>query len=161
MAIGGKVGKTKYTKDNLEPIVQSSISYAQVLHYLNLSTSGGNQAHLKSVINKLGIEISHFKGQGWEKGKPSHNRSKPEDYLKEYDKDVSVSTHQIKNWLFRDKIKEKICEECGLTEWQGKPIPLELHHIDGNRHNNKYENIKILCSNCHAQTENYCSKNKL
>ena len=52
------------------------------------------------------------------------------------------------------------CEECKNTLWNGNLIPLNAHHIDGDTYNNKPENIKILCPNCHAQTPNYCSKNR-
>jgi len=55
--------------------------------------------------------------------------------------------------------KEYKCEECGVVEWNGKPISLQLHHIDGNRKNNSLENLQILCPNCHTQTDNYGSKN--
>ena len=49
--------------------------------------------------------------------------------------------------------------ECGLTQWNGKPIPLELHHINGDSTDNRIENIRILCPNCHAQTPTYRGKN--
>lgn len=52
------------------------------------------------------------------------------------------------------------CEECKNTEWNEKPIPLNAHHINGNTCDNRPENVKILCPNCHAQTPNYCSKNR-
>ena len=45
---------------------------------------------------------------------------------------------------------------CGITEWNNKPIVLQLHHIDGNHNNNNLENLQLLCPNCHSQTENYC-----
>lgn len=51
------------------------------------------------------------------------------------------------------------CEECGLTEWCRKPIPLESHHIDGDVTNNKNENLKLLCKNCHGLTDNYGVRN--
>ena len=51
------------------------------------------------------------------------------------------------------------CEECGLSEWLGNPIPLTIHHINGDKHNNTRENMKLLCENCHALTKNYCGRN--
>lgn len=52
------------------------------------------------------------------------------------------------------------CEICGLSEWMGKPIPIELHHIDGDSDNNKEDNLQLLCSNCHGQTDNHKRRNK-
>ena len=57
--------------------------------------------------------------------------------------------------LIEDGVKDGKCEICGLSEWMGKPIPLELHHKDFNHHNNALSNLQILCSNCHMQTHNY------
>lgn len=55
---------------------------------------------------------------------------------------------------------ESYCYECKLTEWCGKNIPLELDHIDGSHNNNSLDNLRLLCPNCHAQTETYRGKNK-
>lgn len=52
------------------------------------------------------------------------------------------------------------CENCGLTEWQKQPIVLEVHHEDGDRTNNDFSNLKLLCCNCHALTNNWRNKNK-
>lgn len=56
--------------------------------------------------------------------------------------------------------KKLKCEICNIENWQGKPLRLQIHHIDGNRSNNNLENLQILCPNCHSQTDNFCSKNR-
>lgn len=68
-------------------------------------------------------------------------------------------TYKLKARLLNNHIKEYKCECCGLTMWNNKPIPLELHHIDGNRSNHILSNLMILCPNCHAQTDSYKAKN--
>ena len=57
--------------------------------------------------------------------------------------------------LLKEGYKEHRCECCGNTEWMGQPIPLEVHHKDGNRNNNTIENFMLLCPNCHAFTPSY------
>lgn len=52
------------------------------------------------------------------------------------------------------------CEQCGLTTWLDRPIPLQLHHVDGNWQNGDFTNLNLLCPNCHALTENFGSKNR-
>ena len=65
--------------------------------------------------------------------------------------------HMVNGW--RKAVRRGKCECCGLTEWLGEPINLEIHHIDGNHNNNELENIQLLCPNCHSYTDNYCGKN--
>jgi len=69
-----------------------------------------------------------------------------------------MQTNQRKKKLIRQGVFEHQCQMCLLKEWLGEPIPLELHHIDGNKHNNELENLQILCPNCHAFTPNYRGK---
>lgn len=75
---------------------------------------------------------------------------------------VEDSSYQSKlmKRLLEAGLKEYKCEICGNTgEWHGKPLTLQVHHINGNHRDNRIENLQILCPNCHSQTENYCSKN--
>ena len=71
-----------------------------------------------------------------------------------------ITSHKLKLKLWRDGYKEKKCEVCGIEEWNGLPAPLELDHIDGNHWDNTFENLRILCPNCHAQTPTNSGKNK-
>ena len=68
-------------------------------------------------------------------------------------------SHKLKKRLLKENVKPHKCENCGLTEWLGNPVPLELHHKDGERYNNAIDNLLLLCPNCHALTDNYRAKN--
>lgn len=70
-----------------------------------------------------------------------------------------IQSHRLKTRLFRDGFKEKKCECCGIEEWNGLPAPLELDHVDGDHYNNELSNLRILCPNCHAQTDTNAGKN--
>ena len=78
------------------------------------------------------------------------------DYLKN---SSDIQSNKVRTKLLKENYKEHRCENCGLTTWLNKPIPLELHHKDGNRHNNTLENFGLLCPNCHALTDSYRGKN--
>ena len=71
-----------------------------------------------------------------------------------------VTSSKLRLKLIQDGLKQKECELCKTSIWLGKDIPLELHHIDGNRFNNKIDNLQILCPNCHSLTPNH-SRQKL
>ncbi len=69
-------------------------------------------------------------------------------------------TFKLKNRLILEGYKENVCELCGISEWNGKKLSMQLDHIDGNCHNHKMDNLRLICPNCHSQTDTYCGKNK-
>lgn len=71
----------------------------------------------------------------------------------------SVKSSVLRDKLIKEGIKERKCEQCGLSEWFNQELSLELHHIDGNHYNNELTNLQILCPNCHSLTQNYRNKN--
>lgn len=72
----------------------------------------------------------------------------------------AYQTFKLKNRLVEVGIKKNKCEECGISEWNGKPLNMILDHIDGNPHNHKLENLRMLCPNCDSQMDTFCGKNK-
>lgn len=100
---------------------------------------------LNSYLDKMGIV---YAGNPGGKGiKDGVGYKTAEEYIK----NINVKSYILKQKLIKEGIKEPKCEICGLIEWNGKPIPLELHHIDCNHYNNELNNLQILCPNCHAQ----------
>lgn len=146
-----------YSEEDLRKAVKTSTSIRQVLEKLDIVPAGGNYQTTNRRIQKLNIDTSHFTGQAWNRGKIIGPKRPIEEYLKE---NSVVQSFRLKNRLLLEGLKEHKCECCGITEWNGKLAPLELDHINGNHHDNQLENLRILCPNCHAQTDTYRGKNK-
>lgn len=152
--------KANYSKENLEILVKESFSLAEVLRKLGLRDVGSNFITLKKYINKYNLNTEHFTGQLWNKGKTEaiDKRVGKLNIEKVFNNEIPIKTSNLKEKLFILGYKEKKCESCGVgTEWNGKPLVLELHHIDGNHFNNSIDNLQILCPNCHSQTETFRS----
>ena len=144
---------TKYTKELLEEKVKNCYSFSELCKRLGLKSHGSNPKTLKKKMEEFGIDYSHFTGQAWNKNpeNPVYIRV----YSKTLDMNSSLSSAHVKDRLFKLGIKENKCEICGLSEWLGKPIKCELHHITGDPTDNRIENLQILCPNCHSQTDNF------
>ena len=147
------------TKEEYENAIKNAKSIAEALRNLGLIDKGGNYRIIKNAVQKFDIDISHFEGQAWNKGL----KFKPKSSVDTNTLLVSGSSYQsfkLKNRLLNEGYKEYRCEKCNNTEWLGRPIPLELHHINGDNSDNRIENIELLCPNCHALTDNYRGKKK-
>jgi DNA-binding CsgD family transcriptional regulator len=73
---------------------------------------------------------------------------------------VKRNRYHLKRRLLADGLKEPVCEECGIAEWRGRPLSLELHHVNGDGTDNRRENLNLLCPNCHSQTDNWGGRAK-
>lgn len=155
--------RRKYTKEQFIEAVKNSRSQRECVRLLGQNpNAGGIYYGIKAAIADLDLDTSHWTGQGWNKGDhfglAKRNRIPLADVLVE-DSDY-LNTTNLKNRLYKEGLKERKCEICDLVEWQGRPAPLALDHINGVRTDNRIENLRILCYNCHGQTDTWCSKNR-
>lgn len=133
-------------KEQLIQAVKNNDTLAGVLRDLDLnSTGGGSYQNIQKLIQELELDISHFKGQGWSKGIYTDLPKLRTSYKRR--------EYMIRKYGYA-------CKECGISEWRGNELTLELDHTDGNRNNNLEENLRILCPNCHSQTPTFKNKRR-
>lgn len=150
----------RYTDEEFINAIKSSYSIREALIKLGLKGSGGNYKLAKRRTILLGIDTSHLTGQGHLRGK-THNWAKKiplSEILVENLIQHSFCSSKLKQRLFKEGRLENKCYKCGLTNWLGQSLSLELEHINGNSFDNRIENLIILCPNCHAQTPTYRRK---
>ncbi len=144
-----------YTDEQFKEAVASSISWAKVGDKLGLVYAGGTVLSFKNLAKKLNLDLSHHKGAGWAKGISKYKRPLEKLLMK----NVKVKSTSLKKRLIKSGLLKNECKLCNQGPiWNGKPLILHLDHIDGDPMNNELKNLRLLCPNCHTQTETYCKK---
>jgi Zn finger protein HypA/HybF involved in hydrogenase expression len=149
--------KYKWDEDSLRESVKHSECKSDVLRLLNISTKSGNFQTLDKYLKKYGIDsdgliYNYKRGNKWVP-------TKTEDEV--FCENSSVSKPTLKRRLQKSNLIEYKCQKCGLEdEWNGKKIQLQLDHINGKNDDNRIENLRYLCPNCHSQTATYCMGTK-
>jgi len=153
--------RRSWTDAALQEAVVRARSWAEVHRLLGLTVGGRSYPMLRARAGELGLETAHFRDKGWRRGAttaPPGVRLPLADVLVE---DSSYTkSHGLRLRLIAEGLKEARCEGCGGTEWRGAPMPLQLDHVNGRRSDNRLEKLRILCANCHAQTDTWCGRNK-
>jgi len=148
-----------WSKQDLLLAAKKSFSLRQVLSKLGLKEAGGNYSQIKKYLEEYKIDISHFRGKGWNKGMSGLGiaRIPLENILKS---NSNFQSYKLKKRLFAAKLKFPKCEICGWAkESLDGRIPLELDHINGNSHDNRLENLRVLCPNCHSLQPTHRGRN--
>ncbi|MFE0471533.1 HNH endonuclease signature motif containing protein [Streptomyces sp. NPDC058947] len=150
----------KWTREVLERAVAASTNMCDVLRALGLDVVGGNHTHISRRIKAYGIDTSHFRVPT-RRGKPRPRRT-PEALLVEQPPEYArrVPADRLK-WAMRARGVEERCALCGTEAvWRGRPLALEVDHINGRWQDNRIENLRLLCPNCHATTDRYRGRGK-
>jgi len=149
----------KFNKEEFQKIISESTSISEILRKLNLVDKGANHLKLTRFLKNSDYDTTSLKGRHI---KRYDDTGIPKKLLSEVLCENSTgNSSKLKERLLEWGVKEYKCEnpECGIKEWCGKPIVLQLHHINGNHYDNRLENLVLLCPNCHSQTSNFASNN--
>ena len=152
--------RRSWSKDALKKAVKESTSLRQVIGRIGLVGAGGNYEQVKRYIREYKLSTNHFRGQAWSRGLTGIG--KPIIPLEKIlVRNSNFQSFKLKKRLFKAGIKKKECEECGWAKYSPDGyLPLELDHINGDRHDNRIVNLRILCPNCHSLQTTHRGKNR-
>ena len=143
------------TEEQIRTATQNSQSIADFCRAVGWQPRGDNYKMFHKYVLKYNLDISHFTGKCTNMG----NKLKVGIPIEEmFVKGRCVGTKVLKKKIIRENLLEYKCSHCGISEWNGKPLSLQIHHIDGDHFNNELSNLEFICPNCHSQTDNFSGK---
>lgn len=149
----------KLSDEQFVELIKKSLNISEVLFKLGYSVRGNSWgfSQIKKRMTDLNLDSSAFKGKSALVSKNKHREIKAEDILKPNCKHLRSV---LRRYIIKNNLIPYKCAICGCIEWQGKTLSLELDHINGINNDNRLENLRFLCPNCHSQTTTYGSRNQ-
>ncbi|MEV7613483.1 HNH endonuclease signature motif containing protein [Streptomyces sp. NPDC089799] len=149
--------RVKPAPEALRDAVATSLSLAEALRHLGIPDSGSSRGALKRWIHEEGLSTAHLLGQAHQRGKAGPVPLKPAaEILVEHDGERRTRTHLLRRALREIGVQER-CDACGTgPEWGGRPMTLEVDHVNGDWRDDRAQNLRLLCPNCHAVTSTWC-----
>lgn len=148
-------------EDRLRSLVAHSTSYADVMRGLGLEVNDTNHRRIRRAVTRIGLDTRHFRRRSWGRSArptPAEKVSRTLAVLPEHA--GRTNRTQLHRALTEIGVPY-MCVRCGNTgEWLGRPITLQIDHVDGNWRDNRRENLRYLCPNCHALTETWCRRKR-
>ena len=162
----------KYSEEVLRARVPLVTSWSALVKSFELEPTGGNYRYIQRHVKAFGIDTSHFKGNGWAKGRtaatdPSisravkHNTKYTDEEVLSENSPVTIGNGRLRKLMLKHGVEYKCAVDgCGISTWLGEPLSLHIDHINGNNSDNRLENVRFVCPNCHQQTETWGSGNR-
>lgn len=146
----------KLTDNEFIDLVKSSLNISEVLFKLGYTTKGNSWgcSQIKQRMTDLNLSGSDFRG------KSTSSQNKKINKTKLFCKGSKHSRTVLRKTIIRENLLPYKCAICGISEWNGKTLSLELNHINGENNDNRLENLRFLCPNCHSQTDTYGARNQ-
>lgn len=146
----------KWTDDDLAAAIAASRTIADALRLMGLSVSPGNYKTVAKYVKLLGLSTDHHTGKAH--GTSITPQKQPLESI--LVQGSTYNTSHLRKRLIKEGLLEEGCAECSLgPEWRGRPLTLQLDHVNGDPSDNRLENLRLLCPNCHTQTKNFTGRN--
>jgi hypothetical protein len=141
-------------KGGFESLLESEGNLSGVLKSLGLSLGTSRYLALKLRLHDLKVDYARFCGKVINKGGGRKERSLEEVLVEHSD----YARYNLKKRLVKEGLLQYECGECKMHEWRGRPLSLQLDHVNGVPDDNRLENLRLLCPNCHSQTDNFSGR---